>query len=97
MIKQYYVYILANKKDGFMYVGITSDLAQRTWQHKNAIADGHTKKYSIKRLVYFEIFDDPESAITREKQLKKWRRQWKIELIEKNNPQWNELYKEITK
>jgi len=93
--KKFYIYILASKKNGFLYTGITSDLVKRTWEHKNGAMDGHTKKYSIKRLVYFEIYDDFDNAVKREKQLKKWHRQWKVDLIEKDNPDWNELYRTI--
>jgi putative endonuclease len=94
-MKQFYVYILANKKNGFLYVGMTSNLAKRIWEHREALVEGHTKTYSIKRLVYFEIFDDSENAAHRERKLKRWRREWKIALIEKENPDWNDLYKKI--
>ena len=93
--KKFYIYILASKKGGFLYIGITSNLSKRIWEHKNEITKGHTSKYSIKRLVYYEVYDDFDNAVKREKTLKKWRRQWKIDLIEKNNPEWNELYREI--
>lgn len=96
-MKRFYVYILANKKNGFIYIGMTSDLQKRVWEHKNAVVDGHTKKYSIKRLVYYEIFDTFEPAAEREKKLKRWRREWKDELIGSANPEWNELYDEICK
>ena len=89
---QYYIYILANKKNGTLYIGITSNLVKRAYEHKNNIIDGFTKKYNIHKLVYYEITDDIESAIRREKQLKKWNRKWKINLIEKNNPEWIDLY-----
>lgn len=95
MEKKFYVYILANKKNGFLYTGMTSGLAKRIWEHKNAVVDGHTKSYSIKRLVYFEVYDDFENAEKREKKLKKWRRAWKISLIEEKNPDWNDLYESI--
>ena len=91
-MKRFYVYILANKKNGFLYVGVTSDLVKRIWQHKEGVAEGHTKKYSIKRLVYFEVFDEFEPAEQREKKLKRWRREWKDQLIESVNPEWNDLY-----
>lgn len=97
MEKQFYVYILGSKKRGFLYIGLTSNLPKRVWEHRNAVADGHTKKYGIKRLVYFEVFDTFETAGHREKQLKRWRRKWKDELIEASNPDWNELYYEICK
>ncbi len=93
--KQFYVYILASKRNGTLYIGITSDIVKRVWQHKNGIGEGFTEKYGIKNLVYYEIHRDAENAIKREKQLKKWRRAWKLELIEKNNAQWRDLYEEI--
>lgn len=93
--KKFYVYILANKKGGFLYVGVTAHLERRIWEHKEGVLDGHTKTYSIKRLVYYEVYDDWENAFKREKSLKRWRRQWKIELIENNNPDWNDLYKTL--
>ena len=89
---QYYIYILANKRNGTLYIGVTSNLVKRVYEHKNNIIDGFTKKYSIHKLVYYEITDDIESAIRREKQLKKWNRKWKMNLIEKNNPEWKDLY-----
>jgi putative endonuclease len=84
--------MLASKKYGTLYIGITSDLEKRVWEHKNNVVDGFTKKYNVHRLVYYEITSDVESAIMREKQMKKWNRQWKIELIEKNNSAWHDLY-----
>ena len=95
-MKNYYVYILANKKNGTLYIVITSNLIKRTWEHKNNIIVGFTKKYSINHLVYYEQFDSPETAIEREKQLKNWRRRWKINQIEKENPDWIDLYDTIT-
>jgi len=92
---QYYVYILASKKNGTLYIGVTSNLVKRIYEHKNELAEGFTKKYSIHNLVYFEITESVESAIAREKQLKKWNRAWKIRLIEKTNPEWRDLYMEI--
>ena len=89
----YYVYILASKKNGTLYIGVTDNLIRRVYEHKNGIVDGFTKKYHVHKLVYYEQTNDINSAIQREKQLKKWRRQWKIELIEKNNPNWDDLYK----
>ena len=77
------------------YVGMTSDLPRRVWEHKNEVADGFTKKYGIKALVYYEIFDDPEKAIKREKRLKKWPRAWKMKVIEEMNPEWKDLYEDI--
>ena len=92
---QYYIYILANKRNGTLYIGVTSNLVKRAYEHKNNIIDGFTKKYNIHKLVYYEISDDIESAIRREKQLKKWNRKWKMNLIEKNNPEWKDLYFEL--
>jgi putative endonuclease len=89
---QYYIYILANKRNGTLYIGVTSNLVKRVYEHKNNIIEGFTKKYNIHKLVYYEITDDIESAIRREKQLKKWNRKWKMNLIEKNNPEWIDLY-----
>jgi len=92
MSKQFYVYILTSKRNGTLYIGVTSNLPQRIWQHKNNQLEGFNKKYNVKKLVYFEQHDTAESAITREKQIKKWKRDWKLKLIEKNNPQWKDLY-----
>jgi putative endonuclease len=85
------VYILASKRNGTLYIGVTSNLVQRIWQHKEGLVEGFTKKYNIKLLVYFEVHETVESAITREKQMKKWERAWKIKLIERNNPEWRDL------
>jgi len=90
--KQFYVYILASKRNGMLYVGVTSNILQRIWQHKHTMAQGFTEKYDIKRLVYYEVHDNAESAITREKRIKKWRRAWKLRLIEEKNPEWEDLY-----
>ena len=92
MEKQFYVYILASKRNGTLYTGVTSDLIKRVWQHKRHLVEGFTKKYRVKKLVYYEVHDNAESAITREKQIKKWRRKWKLRLIEEKNPQWTDLY-----
>jgi putative endonuclease len=91
----YYVYILASRRDGAIYVGITSDLVRRVYEHRIKAVPGFTAKYNITRLVWFEIYDDPVAAISREKELKKWKRAWKIQLIEKGNPSWNDLYESI--
>ncbi len=91
-MKSYYVYILANKRNGTLYVGVTNDLLKRIEQHKNGVVEGFTKKYGIKNLVFFEETTDVNSAISREKQIKKWRRDWKIKLIEEKNPKWKDLY-----
>ncbi len=95
MMKQFYVYILASKRNGTLYTGVTSNLIQRVWQHKNNKADGFTKKYNVKILVYYEAHDNAENAITREKRIKKWKRNWKLRLIEERNPHWKDLYDEI--
>jgi putative endonuclease len=94
-MKQPAVYILASKRNGTLYVGVTSDLPGRVWQHKNGIAEGFTKTYGVHMLVYFELHDDMESAIIREKRIKKWNRAWKLRLIEEMNPDWNDLYESI--
>jgi len=91
-MKQPCVYILANKKNGTLYIGVTSALIKRIWQHKNNEIEGFTKKYQVHYLVWYEMHQEMESAITREKQLKKWNRNWKIKLIEQKNPAWIDLY-----
>ncbi len=95
MPKQFYIYILASKRDGTLYIGVTNDLVRRVWEHKNGAVDGFTKKYSVHRLVWYEVVDTALVAIAREKQLKKWNRAWKLRLIEKMNPDWKDLYDEI--
>ena len=90
MKKSYYTYILRNDK-GLFYIGITHNLTKRVWQHKNKVADGFTAKYHIDKLIYYEIYDDPENAILREKQLKNWSRKKKILLISKTNPRFEEI------
>ena len=94
-MKCYYVYILASRKDGALYIGVTSDLIKRVWEHKNTVTKGHTEKYNIKKLIYFEQYEEVEQAIYREKKLKAWKREWKIELIETTNPEWRDLYEEM--
>lgn len=94
-MKQYFVYILASQRNGTLYLGVTSDLPKRVWEHKTKIIEGFTKKYDVTNLVYFEAHQDVEEAIKREKRLKKWERKWKLELIEKDNPEWCDLYEEI--
>ena len=93
--RQYYVYLLASKRNGTLYIGVTSELIKRVYEHKNNLVEGFTQKYKVHNLVYYETTDDINSAITREKQLKKWKRTWKMELIEKNNPEWRDLYSEL--
>ena len=92
MEKQFYVYILASDRNGTLYIGVTSNVIQRVWQHQEKQVDGFTKKYDVQKLVWFEHHENAESAITREKQIKKWNRNWKIRLIEETNPYWNDLY-----
>ncbi len=89
---QYFVYILASKRNGTLYIGVTNNLLKRVHQHKNDIAEGFTKKYNVHKLVYYETFGRIQDAITREKRMKKWKRQWKMELIEKSNPKWEDLF-----
>jgi putative endonuclease len=91
-MKSFYVYILASKKNGTIYIGITSDLIKRVYEHKNNLVEGFTEKYNVHTLVYYEECSDIYEAIKREKQLKKWNRKWKIDLIEKLNPEWEDLY-----
>ena len=91
MEKQYFLYLLASKPYGTLYVGVTSNLIQRVFQHKEGLVDGFTKKYDVHQLVYYEVHLDIREAILREKRIKKWNRQWKINLIEQNNPHWINL------
>ena len=88
------VYVLANKPNGTLYIGVTSNLVQRVWQHKNDLVEGFTKRYGIHRLAWYEAHENMESAITREKMLKRWKRAWKIRLIQEANPKWSDLYDE---
>ena len=97
MEKLFCVYILASKRNGTLYIGVTSNLPKRVWEHKNKVVKGFTKKYGVGLLVYYEQCGDAESAITREKRMKKLLRKEKLELIEKNNPEWKDLYEEIIK
>ena len=90
------VYILASRRNGTLYVGVTSDLVKRVWEHKNDVTEGFTKKYRVHHLVYFELHGDMVGAIMREKRIKKWNRAWKLALIEKGNPKWRDLYREIS-
>ena len=96
MVRNYFVYILASHMYGTLYIGITSNLARRVWEHKNDLVDGFSKEYGVHRLVWYEIHEDVLAAITREKQLKKWNRDWKVNLIQKMNPEWRDLYADIT-
>jgi putative endonuclease len=95
MGSEFYVYILASRPNGTLYTGLTPNLLQRIWQHKEKLVAGFTRKYNVDKLVYYEAYADALSALTREKQIKKWRRAWKIELIEKKNPGWKDLYEDI--
>lgn len=94
-MKSYYVYIITNKANQVLYIGVTSDLKKRIFEHKEKLVKGFTKKYNLNKLVYFEATNDIEGAITREKQMKKWNRKWKINLINKFNPDWKDLYNEL--
>ena len=91
MQRTYYVYILSNRRDGVLYVGVTNNLHRRMYEHKNKLIKGFTKRYNLDKLVYYDHTTDISLAITREKQLKQWKREWKIALIEKNNPEWKDL------
>jgi putative endonuclease len=91
MRKQPAVYILASRRNGTLYVGVTSDLQKRTWEHKNDLVEGFTTRYGVHRLVYYELHDEMASVIRREKQIKKWNRAWKLKLIEGENPDWDDL------
>jgi putative endonuclease len=91
----YYVYLLASRKNGTLYLGVTRDLIRRIYEHKQKIVPGFTERYDVDRLVWFECYDDPSNAIAREKEIKKWRRAWKIDLIDKANLEWRDLYPEI--
>ncbi|MCL5435672.1 MAG: GIY-YIG nuclease family protein [Patescibacteria group bacterium] len=94
-MRQYFVYIMTNERYGTLYIGVTSDLVKRAYEHKNGFVEGFTEKYKLHRLVYYEQTENVTAAIEREKQLKTWKRQWKIELIDKFNPEWKDLYKKI--
>ena len=91
MRRYYFVYILASGRNGTLYTGITSDLVRRMWEHREGLLDGFTKTYNVKMLVYYETLEDPVSAIAREKVIKRWRRAWKIKLIQKRNPAWRDI------
>ena len=91
----YYVYLLASQKHGTLYVGVTSNLLGRVYQHKTGVVRGFTRRYHVHLLVWFECYDDPLTAIAREKEIKKWRREWKVNLIESTNPEWLDLYETL--
>ena len=95
MNRQPAVYILASKRNGTLYIGVTSNLVKRIWEHKNNMVEGFTKRYTVHRLVWYELHESMESALTREKRLKNWKRKWKLELIETKNPKWLDLYNMI--
>jgi putative endonuclease len=95
MEKAFCVYMMASARNGTLYVGVTSDLVKRVWQHKEGLAEGFTKEYAVKLLVWFEQHESAEGAITREKQIKKWNRAWKIRMVEEANPYWHDLYPSI--
>ncbi|MEZ0225098.1 MAG: GIY-YIG nuclease family protein [Alphaproteobacteria bacterium] len=97
MTKRFFVYILTNRRNGTLYTGVSSDLVGRTYRHKEKVFGGFTRKYGIACLVYYEAHATAEAAITRERQIKAWKREWKINLIERFNPAWKDLYEEITK
>jgi putative endonuclease len=96
-MKRFYVYILASKQNGTLYTGVTSDLVKRIYEHKNNLVDGFTEKYNVHKLVWYEIHETAETAIIKEKQIKKWKREWKLKLIEEHNPEWRDLYESICK
>jgi putative endonuclease len=91
----FYVYLLASRKEGTLYLGVTNDLVRRVYEHKEKLLPGFTSRYDVRRLVWFETYDDPGTAIQREKEIKKWRRAWKIELIQDENPDWKDLNPQI--
>ena len=95
LTRSYYVYLLASRRHGTLYLGVTSELPKRVWQHRQGLVEGFTKRYGVKMLVWYEQTDTIESAIVREKQIKKWNRAWKIELVESSNPEWNDLYEDV--
>jgi putative endonuclease len=90
--RQFAVYILASRRNGTLYIGVTSNLIKRVWEHREGFVDGFTRQYGVKQLVWYELHESADGAIAREKQLKKWNRAWKIRLIEESNPYWNDLY-----
>jgi len=97
MAKTYYVYILASKRNGTLYVGVSNDLARRMFEHKDGLVAGFTKTYGVKALVYYEVFEDIHEAIAREKRLKKYKREWKLNLIQSHNVEWRDLTEELNR
>ncbi len=91
-MSNHYIYILASKKNGTLYIGVTKELKRRIWEHKNKQVEGFTKKYNVRNLVYYEVYDDYWIAANREKNMKDWKRAWKVDLIQKENPEWKDLY-----
>ncbi|MCL4458061.1 MAG: GIY-YIG nuclease family protein [Nitrospirae bacterium] len=96
MKESFYVYILASRKRGTLYIGATSNLTKRVYEHKNGLVEGFTKKYGVHRLVYYEVAENAETALSRERQMKRWNRVWKLKLIEEHNPEWTDLYDSLT-
>lgn len=94
-MKQYCVYIMASKKNGTLYTGVTSNLPRRSWEHRSGAIEGFTKKYGVHKLVYYELFGSAEAAIMREKKIKRFNRAWKVRLINKENADWNDLYEKL--
>lgn len=95
MESAYYVYVMANKRNGTIYIGVTNDLMRRVYEHREGLMKGFTKRYGLKMIVYYEVFGSITNAIQRETSLKRWPRRWKLDLIEQRNPQWRDLYEEI--
>jgi len=95
MEKYFAVYILASSRNGTLYTGVTSNLIKRVWEHREGVVDGFTREYGVKNLVWYEVWEDSLGAITREKQIKAWKRRWKLKMIEEKNPEWRDLYSEI--
>ncbi len=95
MSKTYYVYILASRRNGTLYIGVTNDLPRRVWEHREGLVEGFTRTYGVKVLVYYEVFDDIGFAIAREKRLKRYKREWKINLIQQSNVEWDDLYETL--
>ncbi|MBI2336060.1 MAG: GIY-YIG nuclease family protein [Deltaproteobacteria bacterium] len=94
-MKKYFIYIMASRRNGTLYIGVTNDIVRRVYEHKNDLIKGFTERYKVHHLVYVEETDDVNAAITREKQLKKWKRSWKLRLIEELNPKWKDLYEKL--
>ena len=93
--RTYWVYVMASQRNGTLYIGVTGNLSRRVWQHREGLVDGFTKQYGVKLLVHYEAYGDVRAALQREKNLKRWLRRWKLALIEKDNPEWRDLYPEL--